>query len=197
MVNQVSYLLRFKVVDRSESLFLRLPALPLGLAVVPALTGGVNPLHAVLISKVLGDVWGFCFGWEEVKFKACTAVSRQGLNSRILMLLSTPGFLFLCSTAPQETSIIQTAGGGKRKISLSERCIVVGRSKRCVLVLETAARQMSWFNTPFERRQGCLFIAWLARAMLECLPFPGGSSSLQSRAGGAGGRLAATWLFLY
>lgn len=59
MVNQVSYLLRFKVVDGSVSLFLRPFALPLGLAVVLALAGSVNPLPAVLISKVPGGVWDF------------------------------------------------------------------------------------------------------------------------------------------
>lgn len=55
---------------------------------------------------------------------------------------------------------------------------------------------MSWFNMPFECRRACLFIASLARPTLKCLPFPGGSSSLQSGAEGAGGHLAVTRLFL-
>ena len=32
----------------------------------------------------------FSLGWEEMKFKTRATLSRQGLNSRILMLLKTP-----------------------------------------------------------------------------------------------------------
>lgn len=86
------------------------------------------------------------------------------------------------STAPHGTSVLQTAQGGRGKVSISEFFLVADQRKCWDLVLETVAYQMSWFNMPFECSPACLFIALLARPTLKCLPFPGGSSSLQSGA---------------
>lgn len=55
------------------------------------------------------------------------------------MLLGTRGFPFHHFTAPQGTSVLQTAGRGKSKVSISELCLVVGQRKCWDLVLETVA----------------------------------------------------------
>lgn len=72
-------------------------------------------------------------GWEEIKFKTCARLSRQRLSSRIL------GFPFLHFPAPHGTSVLQSAGRGKSKVSISELCLVVGQRKCWDLVLETVA----------------------------------------------------------
>lgn len=96
----------------------------------------MNPSPAVLISNVPGNVRDFfSLGWEEMKFKTHATLSRQGLNSGILMLLKTWGFLFLYFSVPQGMSILQTTRRGKRKIFISQLCIVIGQSKCWVLVL--------------------------------------------------------------
>lgn len=55
------------------------------------------------------------------------------------MLLRTRGFPFRHFSAPQGTSVLQSAGRGKSKVSISELCLVVGRRKCWDLVLEKVA----------------------------------------------------------
>jgi len=57
----------------------------------------------------------FPLGWGEVKFKAHPVLPKRGLNSRVLLLLKTHGFLFLYFTLRKVCAADCSMEGGDKE----------------------------------------------------------------------------------